>query len=126
VGEPLPGERAAAMARAAAEAIRGLNHAAGEDGIGRPSAAYDVLGSLSLAASRLGQALAAVASCLDAALADGTLGHDLGDDPCFAVETAGLFLDGARLAAAALAGHLDAAQRQVAPLNSSPRKDPKP
>ena len=121
--DQLPGERAAAMAHAAAEAVRGLNHAAGEDGIGRPSAAYDVLGSLSLAASRLGQALAQVASYLDAALAGGALGHDLGDDPCFAVETAGIFLDGARLSAAALAGNLDAAQRQVAPLNSAPRKD---
>jgi hypothetical protein len=48
--DPLPGQRAAAMAGAAAEAVRGLNHAVGEDGIGRPSAACDILGSLSPAA----------------------------------------------------------------------------
>ena len=114
--------QAAALARAAADAIRGLNHAAG--GLGQPSDAYDVLGSLSLAASRLGQALAQVARFLDLALADGRLGHDLGEDPCFAVETAGLFLDGARVSAAALAGDLGAAQQQLAHVNGLPaRKD---
>ena len=124
MNDALPGERAAALAEAAAEAVRGLNRAAREaGGIGRPAAACDVLGSLSLAASRLGQALAAVGSYLEGALAGGDLGHDLGDDPCFAVETAGLFLDGARASASALAGHLGAAQREVARLNSSPRKD---
>lgn len=117
--EPLPGERAAAMAHAAAEAVRGLNHAAGKDGIGLPSAAYDVLGSLSLAASRLGPALAEVARYLDAALAGGTLRHDLGDDPCPAVEAASVFLGDARLQAAALAGDLGAAQRQIASLNAT-------
>jgi hypothetical protein len=115
--------QAAALARAAADAIRGLNHAAG-GGLGQPSDAYDVLGSLSLAASRLGQALAQVARFLDLALADGRLGHDLGEDPCFAVESAGLFLGDARLSAAALAGHLGAAQQQLARLNGRPgRKD---
>jgi hypothetical protein len=117
--EPLPGERAAAMAHAAAEAVRGLNHAAGgEDGIGRPSAAYDILGALSLTASRLGPALAEIARYLDRALAGGILGHDLGDDPCFAVDAAGTFLDDARLRAASLAGDLSAAQAQVAALNA--------
>jgi hypothetical protein len=116
--------QAAALARAAADAIRGLNHASG-GGLGQPSDAYDVLGSLSLAASRLGQALAQVARFLDQALADGNLGHDLGEDPCFAVESAGLFLDDARLSAAALAGDLGAAQRQLALINGRPgRKDP--
>ena len=68
----------AALARAAADAIRGLSHAALHgDGLGQPSDAYDVLGSLSLAASRLGQALAHLARFLDLALADGRLGHDL-------------------------------------------------
>ena len=118
--------QATALAQAAADAIRGLNHAAG-DGLGQPSDAYDVLGSLSLAASRLGQALAQLTRSLDRALADGRLGHDLGQDPCFAVESAGLFLDDARLSAAALAGHLDAAQQQLALLNGHPaprnRKD---
>ena len=122
--DTLPGDRAVALAGAVAEAVRGLNHAAREaGGIGRPSAAYDVLGSLSLAASRLGQALAPVTRYLDQALAEGALGHDLGEDPCFAVETAGTFLDGARASAAALAGDLGAAQHQLARLNSSSRKD---
>jgi hypothetical protein len=117
------GDDTTALARAAAEAVRGLNHAAGS-GLGQPSDAYDVLGSLSLAASRLGQALAQVARFLDLALADGRLGHDLGEDPCFAVETAGLFLGDARLSAAALAGHLGAAQQQLAHVNGRPsRKD---
>jgi malonyl CoA-acyl carrier protein transacylase len=115
--------QAPAFAQAAADAIRGLNHAGG--GLGQPSDAYDVLGSLSLAASRLGQALARVTRFLDQALADGRLGHDLGEDPCFAVETAGLFLDDARASAAALAGHLGAAQQQLALINGRPcRKDP--
>jgi hypothetical protein len=116
------------LARTAAEAIRGLNHATRhEAGLGQPSAAYDVLGALSLAAARTGQALAQITCYLDQALAAGRLGHDLGDDPCFAVETAGVFLDDARLSAAALAGDLDAAQQQLALLNGSPaprnRKD---
>jgi hypothetical protein len=49
---------AVALARAAADVIRGLNHATRCDaGLGQPSAAYDVIGALSLAASRLGQLL---------------------------------------------------------------------
>ena len=115
-----PGDTVA-LARTAAEAVRGLNHATRhEDGLGQPSDAYDVLGALSLAASRLGQALAQVTRYLDRALAGGRLGHDLGEDPCFAVEAAGLFLDGARLSAAALAGDLGAAQQQLALLNGRP------
>jgi hypothetical protein len=126
-GQPA-GDDTIALARTAAEAIRGLNHATRhENGLGQPSAAYDVLGALSLAASRLGQALAQITRYLDQALAGSRLGHDLGDDPRFAVETAGLFLDDARLSAAALAGDLDAAQQQLALLNGRPaprnRKD---
>jgi hypothetical protein len=123
----LTGDDTVALARTAAEAIRGLNHATRrEGGLGQPSAAYDVLGALSLAASRTGQALAQITRYLDQALAGGALGHDLGDDPRFAVETAGLFLDDARLSAAALAGDLDAAQQQLALVNGRPRsrKDP--
>jgi hypothetical protein len=124
--DQLTGNDTIALARTAAEAIRGLNHATRhENGLGQPSAACDVLGALSLAASRLGQALAQIARYLDQALAGSRLGHDLGDDPCFAVETAGLFLDGARLAATALAGHLDAAQQQLAPLNGHPAPRPR-
>lgn len=115
-----PGDTVA-LARTAAEAVRGLNHATRhEDGLGQPSDAYDVLAALALAASRLGQALAQVTRYLDAALAGGRLGHDLGEDPCFAVETAGLFLDSARLSAATLAGDLGAAQQQLALLNGRP------
>ena len=113
------------LARTAAEAIRGLNWLTGsEAGLGQPSAAYDVIGALALAASRLGQLLTQITGWLDRALAAGRLGHDLGEDPCFAVECAGLFLDDARLSAAALAGHLGAAQQQLARLNGRPgRKD---
>ena len=118
---------AAALARAAADAIRGLSHAALHgDGLGQPSDAYDVLGSLSLAASRLGQALAHLARFLDLALADGRLGHDLGEDPRLAVESAGLFLDDARLSAAALAGDLGAAQQQLALINGRPGRKEHP
>jgi hypothetical protein len=116
--DQLTGDDTITLARTAAEAIRGLNHATRRDaGLGQPSVAYDVLGALSLAAARTGQALAQITRYLDQALAAGRLGHDLGDDPRFAVETAGLFLDDARLSAAALAGDLDAAQQQLALLN---------
>jgi hypothetical protein len=122
---PLPGDDAAALASQAAEAIRGLAHATRRPGgLGQPSAAYDVLGSLSLATARLGQALAQVTRYLDAALAGGSLGHDLGEDPAVSVSGAGLFLDDARTSAAALAGHLDAAQQQLSLVNGRPgRKD---
>jgi hypothetical protein len=125
--QPAGGDTAA-LARTAAEAIRGLNHATRhENGLGQPSVAYDVLGSLSLAASRLGQALAQITRYLDRALAGGRLGHDLGEDPALAVGSAGAFLDNARLAAATLAGDLDAAWQQLALLNGHPapsaRKD---
>lgn len=117
----LAGDDTVALARTAAEAIRGLNHATRrQDGLGQPSAAYDVLGALSLAASRLGQALAQVTRYLDAALADGRLGHDLGEDPALSVAGAGAFLDDARLSAAALAGDLGAAQQQISLLNGRP------
>ena len=122
----LTGDDTVALARAAAEAIRGLNHATRrEDGLGQPSAAYDVIGALSLAASRLGQALAQVTRYLDRALADGRLGHDLGEDPALSVAGAGAFLDDARLSAAALAGDLDAAQQQLSLVNGRPARHSK-
>jgi hypothetical protein len=109
------------LARAAAEAIRGLNHATRHDAdLGQPAVAYDVLGALCLAASRLGQALTQITRYLDRALAAGNLGHDLGEDPSVAVETAAVFLGDARGSAAALAGDLDAAQQQIAPVNGHP------
>ena len=83
-----------------------------------------------LSAGRLpatGQALAQITRYLDQALAAGRLGHDLGDDPAHAVEAAAVFLSDAAASAAALAGDLDAAQQQLAPVNGRPaqpsRKD---
>jgi hypothetical protein len=121
--DQLTGDDTITLARTAAEAIRGLNHATRHDnGLGQPSVAYDVLGALSLAASRTGQALAQITSYLDRALADGQLGHDLGEDPAPAVEGTVIFLGGARLSAAALAGDLDAAQQQLALVNGRPAR----
>ena len=110
------------LARTAAEAIRGLNWLTGrEAGLGQPSAAYDVIGALALAASRLGQAFTQITGWLDQALAAGQLGHDLGEDPAEAIDAAGIFLGDARMSAAALAGDLDAAQQQLALINGHPR-----
>ena len=93
---------AAALARAAAEAIRGLNHATRCDaGLGQPSAAYDVIGALSLAASRLGQLLTQITGYLDRSLQAGRLGHDLGQDPALDINSAGVFLTGGHAAAEA-------------------------
>ncbi len=116
------------LARAAAEAIRGLNHATRDQaGLGQPAVAYDILGALSLAASRLPQLLTQITGYLDRALAAGCLGHDLGEDPAHAIDAAAVFLEDARGSAAALAGDLDAAQQQLAPVNGNPaasrRKD---
>ena len=111
------------LARIAAEAIRGLNHATGhEPGLDQPSAAYDILGALALAASRLGQALAQITGYLQRALAAGRLGHDLGEDPSCAVDAAAVFLGDAAASAAALAGDLDQAQQQLAPVNGHPAR----
>ena len=110
------------LARTAAEAIRGLNWLTGrETGPGQPSAAYDVIGALALAASRLGQALAQITGWLDRALEAGRLGHDLGEDPAEAIDAAGIFLGDAGRSAAALAGDLGQAQQQLAPINGTPR-----
>ena len=93
-----PRDDTVALARAAAEAIRGLNHATRCDaGLGQPSAAYDVIGALSLAASRLGQLLTQIAGYLDRSLRAGRLSHDLGEDPALHVNGAGVFLGDARL-----------------------------
>ena len=115
------------LARAAAEAIRGLNWTTRCDaGLDQPAVAYDVIGALSLAASRLGQLLRQITSYLDRSLAAGQLGHDHGTDPAPDVNGAGIFLDDARLSAAALAGDLAQAQELLAVLNGRPsprRKD---
>jgi hypothetical protein len=110
------------LARTAAEAIRGLNWTTNcHAGLDQPSVAYDVLGALSQAAGRLGQLLSQIIRYLDHALAAGTLGHDLGQDPALHVEGAVIFLGDARLSAAALAGDLDAGQQQLALINGRPR-----
>lgn len=114
----------AALARTAAEAIRGACHATRhEAGLGQPSAAYDIIGALSLAASRLPQLIAQVTRYLDQALAAGQLGHDLGEDPAWAVNAASVFLSDARGSAAALAGDLSQAQQQLACINGTPRRE---
>ena len=110
------------LARITAEAIRGLNWLTRhQTGLGQPSAAYDVIGALAQAASRLHQALAQITGWLDRALAAGRLGHDLGEDPAEAIDAAGTFLRGASMSAAALAQHLNQAQQQLALINGHPR-----
>ena len=110
------------LARTAAEAIRGLNWTTNcHAGLDQPSVAYDVLGALSQAASRLGQLLSQIIRYLDQALAAGTLGHDRGEDPAPPAEGAVIFLGDARRSAAALAGDLDAGQQQLALINGRPR-----
>ncbi len=115
------------LARTAAEAIRGLNWTTRCDaGLDQPSVAYDVIGALSLAASRLPQLIAQITGYLDRALAAGRLGHDLGEDPAPDINGAGIFLGDARLSAGALAGDLNEAQQQLALVNGLPslrRKD---
>jgi hypothetical protein len=110
------------LARTAAEAIRGLNwltrHQAG---LGQPSIAYDTIGALTQAASRLGQLLTQITGWLDQALAAGRLGHDLGEDPAAAIGAAAIFLGDAGRSAAALAGNLSQAQQQLALINGRPR-----
>lgn len=50
--DQLTGDDTAALARTAAEAIRGLNHATRpQAGLGQPAVACDILGALSLAAA---------------------------------------------------------------------------
>jgi hypothetical protein len=123
--DQLTGEATVTLARTAAEALRGLNHATRHPaGLGQPAAAYDILGALSLAASRLPQLLTQITGYLDQALAAGRLGHDLGEDPVHAIGAAAVFLDDARGSAAALAGDLDAAQQQLALINGRPAPHP--
>ena len=113
------------LARTAAEAIRGLNHdTRHRAGPSQPAIAYDILGALSLAASRLPQLLTQIVGYLDRALAAGRLGHDLGEDPARAIDAAVILIEDARGSAAALAGHLDAAQQQLSPVNGHPAPRP--
>ena len=110
------------LARTAAEAVRGLNWLTRSDaGLDQPSAAYDIIAALALAASRLGQLLTQIEAWLDRALAAGRLGHDFGEDLASAISATGTFLSDARGSAAALAGDLTQAQQQLAPVNGTPR-----
>jgi hypothetical protein len=110
------------LARTAAEAIRGLNWLTGhETGLGQPSAAYDVIGALALAASRLGQAFTQITRWPGQAPAAGRLGHDHGEDPAEAIDATGIFLGDASIPAAALAQDLNQAQQQLALINGHPR-----
>jgi len=114
------------LARAAAEAVRGLNHLTGHDaGLAQPSAAYDITGALALAASRLPQLLTQIERWLDRALAAGKLGHDIGEDPADAIDAAAIFLSDASASASALAGDLNAAQQYLALINGNPRPNRK-
>jgi len=125
--DELTSDDTVALARTAAEAIRGLNWTTRCDaGLDQPSVAYDVIGALSLAASRLPQLIAQITGYLDRALAAGRLGHDLGEDPAPDINGAGIFLGDAHLSAGALAGDLNEAQQQLALVNGLPslrRKD---
>jgi len=125
--DQLTGQDTVALARTAAEAIRGLNWTTNSPaGLDQPSVAYDIIGALSLAASRLPQLITQITGWLGQAASAGRLGHDFGEDPATAVEATVIFLDDARLSAAALSGDLDAAQQQLAPVNGQPashRKD---
>jgi hypothetical protein len=114
-----------ALARTAAEAVRSLNHLTlGGNGLAQPADAYEVLGELSLAASRLPQLLGQVGTWLAAALAAGRLGCD-DADPAAAVSGAWLFISDARGSAAALARDLELARQQLAAVNGRPSgKDP--
>jgi hypothetical protein len=117
--------QAAAVARQAAEAIRSLNHAT-LGGLGQPGDAYDVLGDLALAASRLPQALAQVGRWLAAALAAGQLGSSDGTDPACAVSGAWIFISDARGSAAALAENLSLAQQQLSAVSGQPLQEEQP
>jgi hypothetical protein len=113
----------AALARTAAEAVRTLNHTTlGGDGLEQPSDACEVLGELSLTASRIPQLLGQVGTWLAAALAAGRLGCDDGTDPATAVSGAWLFISDARASASSLARDLEQAQQQLALVNGQPSR----
>ena len=110
-----------ALARAAAGAVRSLNHATlGSGGLAQPADAYELIGELSLAAAGLPQLLAQVGRWLASALEAGRLGCDDGADPAAAVGGARVSLSGARASAAALARDLGQAQQQLAAVHGGP------
>jgi len=128
--EPTLGESSdatLALARTAAETIRALNHTTlGGGGLAQPADAYQLLGELSLAASRLPQLLTQVGRWLDRALAAGQLGCDDRTDPAIAVSGAQTYMTDARTTAATLARDLDYAQQQIAAVHGTRRSSPMP
>lgn len=113
-----PGDDPVQLARAAADAIRGLCHATRPPGgLDEPAEAYDVLGALAQTLTRTAQAIGQIAGYLDIEATAGRLGHDLGDDPLPSAEAAGKLLADAGLTASALADDLDTAQQQLALLH---------
>ena len=123
--DQLTSDDTVALARTAAEAIRGLNWTTNSNaGLDQPSVAYDVTAALSLAASRLPQLLTQLTRYLDRALAAGQLGCDHGGDPACSIHAAGIFLDDARASAAALATDLNEAQQQLSTVNGNPATVP--
>jgi hypothetical protein len=113
--------RATALARQASEAVRSLNHAAlGPGGLRQPAGAYDILGELPLAASRLPCLLTQVGHWLTAALDAGQPGSDDGTDPAGSIGTARAFPADARGTAAALARDLGRARQQLSAVHGTP------
>lgn len=119
-------ERTLALARAAAEAVRGLGHADIDcGGLDWPADAYDLLGELALMAGRLPRLLGQAGRWLHMALEARILGCDDGADPARAVTDAVLLLDAARASAAALAGDLEDARRQLGTVHGTgPGREP--
>lgn len=123
---PASPERTLALARAAAGAVRDLNHA-GIDagGLDWPADAYDLLGELALAAAGLPRLLGQAGRWLRQALEARILGCDDGTDPASAVTETVLLLDAARASAAALAGGIEDARCQLGTVHGTePGREP--
>jgi hypothetical protein len=125
VAEACP-ERTLGLARAASEAVRGLGHAdIDAGGLDWPAGAYDLPGELALIAGGLPRLLGQAGRWLTAALEARVLGCDDGADPAGAVTGAAGLLDAARASAAALAGDLHDAQRQLGTVHGTgPAREP--
>lgn len=101
-------------AEAAAEAVRSLNHATlpGAGELTGPAVVYDTLGSLTILAARLPQALSQLQAFLDSETDAGRVrvvdGEHAGD-PAAAAATCGHWTDAARAAAHALQHALEQA-----------------
>jgi hypothetical protein len=120
-------QRTLALARAAADAVRGLNHADIDcGGLDWPAGAYDLLGELALLAGRLPRLPGQAGRWLTAALEERALGCDDGTGPAGAVTGTVLLLDAARASAAALAGDLHDAQSRLGAVHGTgPGREPK-